>query len=110
MSVALERADQARQLTGQRDALNRRAQELETLLHLTEDQGETADPLALIGRAQGLILKLLPPGFALYYEAQGPLAGARSDRLGHLPRDAGAGGRRLPGGPDAQLRSGDPDR
>lgn len=71
LSVALERAVQAHQLTQQRDALNRRTQELETLLLLTADQEETSDSMALIQRAQGLVLQLLPPGFAVYHEAQG---------------------------------------
>ncbi|GGL14145.1 PAS domain-containing sensor histidine kinase [Deinococcus radiotolerans] len=73
LTVALDRAAQARQLTQQRDDLNRRAQQLETLLQLTEDQGDVADPLALIGRAQALVLGLLPPGFAAYYEVHGGL-------------------------------------
>ncbi|GGL08131.1 hypothetical protein GCM10010844_28630 [Deinococcus radiotolerans] len=71
LSLALERAEQALELTRQRDDLDRRAQQLETLLLLTEDQGEAPDPLTLIGRAQELVLELLPPGFAAYYEAQG---------------------------------------
>ncbi len=71
LNVALERATQTLELTRQRDDLNRRAHQLETLLQLTEDQGPAAEPLALIGRAQALVLELLPPGFAAYYEAQG---------------------------------------
>lgn len=71
LTVAMERADQAQQLIQQRDDLNRRAQELETLLQLTEDQSGSPDAVALIKRAQGLVLELLPPGFAAYYEAQG---------------------------------------
>lgn len=70
LALALERATQVRQLRQQRDELDRRTQELETLLLLTEDLGETPDPLVLIKRAQVLVLKLLPPGLAVYYEAQ----------------------------------------
>lgn len=73
LNVALERAVQAQQVIRQRDDLNRHAQQLETLLQLTEDQGDVVDPLALIGRAQALVLDLLPPGFAAYYEAHGGL-------------------------------------
>ncbi|GGK87926.1 PAS domain-containing sensor histidine kinase [Deinococcus radiotolerans] len=71
LSLAMERAVHTQQLTQQRDDLDRRAQELATLLQLTEDQGETTDPLTLIRRAQELVLALLPPSFAAYYEAEG---------------------------------------
>jgi len=71
LGVALERAVQAQVLVQQRDDLDRRAQQLETLLHLTEDQGEAPDAFTLIRRAQALMLRLLPAGFAAYYEAQG---------------------------------------
>ncbi|WP_240741830.1 ATP-binding protein [Deinococcus sp. KSM4-11] len=71
LGLAMERAVQAQQLQQQRDDLNRRTRELETLLQLTGNQSETADSLAVIKRAQGMVLELLPPGFAAYYEAQG---------------------------------------
>lgn len=71
LGLAMERAVQAQQLQQQRDDLNRRARELETLLQLTEDHSETPTPMALIKRAQTLVLELLPPGFAAYYEALG---------------------------------------
>ena len=71
LGLALERAIQTGQVQQQRDDLDRRTQELETLLQLTEDLGETRDTLALIKGAQVLLLKLLPPGFAAYYEAHG---------------------------------------
>lgn len=70
LGLSLERAAQAGQLRQQRDDLNRRTQELETLLELTEDLGEMPDPVALVARAQMLVLRLLPPGFAAYYEVQ----------------------------------------
>jgi PAS domain S-box-containing protein len=71
LGLALERAVQAQELTRQRDALDRRTRELDTLVQLTEEQSDTPNPLTLIGRAQALVLRLLPAGFAAYYEPQG---------------------------------------
>lgn len=70
LCLALERAIQAGQLRQQRDDLDRRTQQLETLLQLTEDLSETPDAATLIRRAQASVLSLLPPGFAAYYEPQ----------------------------------------
>ncbi|ASN82714.1 ATP-binding protein [Deinococcus ficus] len=71
LALAVERAVQAQQLTQQRDDLNRRAHELETLMQLTDNLTDSPDIPALIRRTQGLVLGLLPPGFAAYYEPQG---------------------------------------
>lgn len=71
LGLAVERAVQAQQLRRQRDDLNRRTQELETLMQLTESLSDTPDLTTLIKRAQALVMKLLPPGFAAYYEPQG---------------------------------------
>lgn len=71
LALAMERAHQAHQLERQRDDLNRRAQELETLMQLTDNLTDLPDIPALIRRTQGLVLGLLPPGFAAYYEPQG---------------------------------------
>ena len=70
LGLALERAFQAQQLRQQRDDLDRRTRQLETLLQLTEDLSETPDAATLIRRAQASVLSLLPPGFAAYYEPQ----------------------------------------
>jgi signal transduction histidine kinase len=62
-----------RQLEAQNTELDARTRALEGFAHLTRDLALHDDALVLIGRAQDVVLSLLPPGYALYFEPQGDL-------------------------------------
>ncbi|MGY2895086.1 GAF domain-containing protein [Deinococcus sp. UYEF24] len=70
LSLALERTEAARQLTRQNAELQARTRALEGFALLTRDFSLEHDPVNLVGRAQALILSLLPTGVSTYYELQ----------------------------------------
>ncbi|GBF06737.1 PAS domain S-box [Deinococcus aerius] len=71
LGLSLERADVATRLAAQNAELEARARALEGFAELTRDLSLRADPHALVRRAQEVVLSLLPPGYALYYEREG---------------------------------------
>ncbi|WP_188900842.1 ATP-binding protein [Deinococcus aerophilus] len=73
LRLALERAEDARQLQVQNAELAARTRVLEAFADLTRRLTLHGDPYALIHRAQDVVRSLLPDGAATYYEPEGPL-------------------------------------
>ena len=71
LNLTLERTEQTRRLAEQNAELEARTQALEGFAHLTRDLSSQGDPRAFVRRAQEVVLSLLPPGYALYYERDG---------------------------------------
>ncbi|MEF2279641.1 GAF domain-containing protein [Deinococcus sp. YIM 134068] len=71
LALAFGRAEQTRRLEAQNAELEARTGALEGFARLTQDLAVRDDPRAFVRRAQELILSLLPPGYALYYEREG---------------------------------------
>ncbi|MFC4427067.1 PAS domain-containing protein [Deinococcus navajonensis] len=70
-TLALERASQTSHIEAQRDALDARSQALEAFALLTRDLTIDVDPLALVRRAQEILMSLLPEGYTLYWQPEG---------------------------------------
>jgi signal transduction histidine kinase len=70
LDLALDRAQQAEALRQKNTELAARTQALEGFALLTRKFSLEHDPVTLIGRAQELILSLLPDGISTYYELQ----------------------------------------
>lgn len=68
-SLLYERVAGAEQLRRQREQAEHRARALEALMQLTYEE-DTPDPATLIRRTQQLVLELLPPGYAAYFEPE----------------------------------------
>ncbi|GGM20006.1 GAF domain-containing protein [Deinococcus aerophilus] len=68
LTLALERSATARRLEDQNAELQARTQALEGFAELTRDLGLTAEPSVLIRRAMELVLTLLPPGYAAFWQ------------------------------------------
>ncbi|GGL80710.1 hypothetical protein GCM10010840_18150 [Deinococcus aerolatus] len=68
LTLALERTEVARQLEVQNAELLARTQALEGFAALTRDLGLTTDADVLIERAMSLVLSLLPPGYAVFWQ------------------------------------------
>ena len=83
LSLALERAEQTQRLEIQNAELGARARALEAFADLTRDLSAETDRYALIKRAQEVVMSLLPPGYALYYEREDGLWRNRV-QTGHL--------------------------
>ncbi|GAA4013444.1 hypothetical protein GCM10022631_26360 [Deinococcus rubellus] len=71
LKLALERTETARQLELQNAELHARTRALEGFAALTRDLGLTGDPDVLIRRAMDLVLSLLPPGYAAFWQVIG---------------------------------------
>ncbi|GGR10952.1 GAF domain-containing protein [Deinococcus ruber] len=71
LGLALERTEYARQLEVQKAVVDSRNQALEAFAQLTRDIANETDRYALIQRTQELVLSLLSPGYALYWERAG---------------------------------------
>ncbi|WP_104992510.1 ATP-binding protein [Deinococcus sp. NW-56] len=69
--LALERAEATALLERRNGELAARTRALEGFAHLTGDLAAQGDPRLFVRRAQEVILSLLPPGYALYYERGG---------------------------------------
>ncbi|THF69193.1 hypothetical protein E7T06_13025 [Deinococcus sp. Arct2-2] len=67
------RVQAERQVQQHQEELESRNRALEAFVELMHDLTLHADPLTLIRRAQEIMLSLLPEGFVLYYEPEGPL-------------------------------------
>ncbi|PNY79400.1 GAF domain-containing protein [Deinococcus koreensis] len=71
LALAFERLGQTRRVEHQRSELEARTRALEGFAELTRDLMVEDDPYAFVRRAQEVVLSLLPPGYALYYERDG---------------------------------------
>ncbi|MFC4426076.1 GAF domain-containing protein [Deinococcus navajonensis] len=71
LGLALERAEQARQLQARQEEEARRSQALAAFAELSRDLTLETDPYVLIHRTQQVVLGLLPPGFSSYFEPEG---------------------------------------
>ena len=69
--LALERAEAARQLQAQKEEALSRNRALEAFAQLSRDLVLETDRLALVRRAQDIVLKLWPDGLAAYFEPGG---------------------------------------
>ncbi|GGL93228.1 hypothetical protein GCM10010840_34080 [Deinococcus aerolatus] len=103
-TLALERASQTTHIQEQRDALEARSQALEAFALLTRDLSVDVDPLALVRRAQEILMSLLPEGYTLYWQPDGAHWVSRSQvgPLGH-PELQGVVDAGLPRGQAATL-------
>ncbi|WP_245808607.1 ATP-binding protein [Deinococcus hopiensis] len=70
LTLALERGAAAARLAAQNEALDARTRFLEGFAALTRDLSIVDDPVALVPRAQQLVLPLVPGGYAAYYEPE----------------------------------------
>ena len=78
LNLALERAEQARRLREQNAELAARSRALESFAELTQNLPQIREPYALIRRALEVILSLLPPGYAAFWEIEGERWAGRS--------------------------------
>ncbi|SMB80519.1 PAS domain-containing sensor histidine kinase [Deinococcus hopiensis] len=76
--LALERAGAVAQLQAQKEEALGRNRALEAFAQLSRDLVLETDRLALVGRAQDIVLKLWPEGLAAYFEPEGELWWLRS--------------------------------
>ncbi len=67
-TLAVERAETAQVLRQQNEELTARTRALEAFATLTRDLSLHSDPYLLIEQAQEMVLSLLPPGFAAFWE------------------------------------------
>ncbi|WP_295813906.1 ATP-binding protein [uncultured Deinococcus sp.] len=70
LSLADERSRLTRELLTQRAELQARTDAMEGFAELARDLAFETDVLAVIRRAQQIVLGMLPPGVALYYEPE----------------------------------------
>ena len=68
LTLALERADAALKLREQNWELAARTRAPEGFADLTRDLALRGEPYGLVRRAQEVMMSLLPPGVAFYYE------------------------------------------
>ena len=73
LNLVLRRVAAAQQLQLQKEAAESRARALEAFARLSRDLVTETDRYALIRQAQSIVLSLLPPGAAVYYELTGGL-------------------------------------
>ena len=71
LTITLERTEITRRLREQNAQLDARTRALEGFAELTRDLALEGSANDLVRRAQELVLSLLPPGFAVYYENVG---------------------------------------
>ena len=80
LDLALDRAHQTEALKQKNAELAARTQALEGFALLTREFSLEHDPVTQVGRAQELILSLMPSGISTYYELQGDHWDLRSHR------------------------------
>lgn len=71
LTLALERAEAARLLGEHRVELQARTRALEGFAALTHDLTLQSDPIALVRQAMEMVLSLLPPGYANFWQLRG---------------------------------------
>ncbi|MFB9990848.1 GAF domain-containing protein [Deinococcus oregonensis] len=86
LSLALDRAEQVEQVQLQKAAVQNHNRALEAFAQLSQDFVFETERFPLIRRAQEIVLTLLPPGYAVYYEPEGDLWRCRS-QVGELRND-----------------------
>ncbi|GGM19263.1 hypothetical protein GCM10010841_29190 [Deinococcus aerophilus] len=84
-TLTLERAAQTTHIEAQRDALEARSRALEAFALLTRNLNIATDPLALVRRAQEILMSLMPEGYTLYWQPEAGRWVSRSQvgPLGH---------------------------
>ncbi|MFD1734394.1 ATP-binding protein [Deinococcus malanensis] len=70
LNLTLERAEQAQDLQARQAEVESRNHALEAFAHLARDLALETDRVALVRRAQEIVLSLLPSGYAVYYELE----------------------------------------
>ncbi|WP_288482067.1 ATP-binding protein [uncultured Deinococcus sp.] len=78
LRLALERSEAARALEARNAELHTRTRWLESFAVLSHDLTVEGDPYALVRRAQGAMLPLLPSGHSMYWELEGGRWSVRS--------------------------------
>lgn len=73
LELTLDRTEITRRLQEQNAELDARTRALEGFADLTRDLSVEVDEPVLVGRAQEVVMSLLTPGYALYYERHGGL-------------------------------------
>jgi len=71
LSISLERTEVMRQLQAQNAELDARTRALEGYAQLTQDLALEDDAVTLVGRAQELLVSLIPGSVSTYYEPEG---------------------------------------
>ena len=71
LTLALERTEQARRLEAQNAELDARTRALEAFRELTRDLSVHHQPETLMEQALGLVLSLLPSGYAAFWQLEG---------------------------------------
>ncbi|GGR40065.1 GAF domain-containing protein [Deinococcus ruber] len=71
LGLALERTRVARQVQIQQEETERRSRTLEAFALMSRDLADETDRSVILGHAQALILSMLPPGTAAYWEPAG---------------------------------------
>ncbi len=92
LDLTLERTEITRRLQEQNAELDARTQALEGFANLTRDLSVEVDEPTLVARAQEVVMSLLTPGYALYYERRSGLwrNTVQTGELGRTPGEAGA--------------------
>jgi PAS domain S-box-containing protein len=92
LDLTLERTAITRRLQHQNAELDARTRALEGFADLTRDLSVEVEEPILVGRAQEVVMSLLTPGYALYYERRHGLwrNTVQTGALGRTPAEAGA--------------------
>lgn len=87
LELAFKRAEQTARLAAQNAELEARTRALEGFAELARDLAFETDRFTLVRRAQEIVLDLMPPGYAVYYEADHDRWRLKS-QVGDLRNDA----------------------
>ncbi|THF69192.1 GAF domain-containing protein [Deinococcus sp. Arct2-2] len=87
LSLALDRAEQVEQVQLQKAAVQNRNRALEAFAQLSQEFVFETERFPLVRRAQDIVLTLLPPGYAVYYELEGDVWRCHS-QVGDLGNEA----------------------
>ncbi len=92
LELTLERTEITRRLKEQNAELEARTRALEGFADLTRDLSVEVGEPTLVKRAQQVVMSLLTPGYALYYERRSGLwrNTVQTGELGRTPAEAGA--------------------
>ncbi|WP_045234072.1 PAS domain S-box protein, partial [Deinococcus pimensis] len=80
LALALERGEQTRRTKRQNAELDARTRALEGFADLSRDLALEQDPVTLVGRAQDIVVSLLPSSICTFYELDAALWTLRSHR------------------------------
>lgn len=92
LDLTLDRTEITRRLQEQNAELDARTRALEGFANLTRDLSVEVDEPVLVARAQEVVMSLLTPGYALYYERRGGLwrNTVQTGALGRMPGEGDA--------------------